>query len=85
MATALGSTVGAAIALERERRGWSAANLAGRVPCDREQVRQWEAGTIPTLPNLYALAMAFGCSVYDLIPPVRDVLTWRSEISPRGP
>lgn len=77
MAAALASYVGEAIRRERERRSWSCANLAARVPCDREQVRQWESGVLPTLANLYAVAVALECSVHDLLPSTRDVLAHR--------
>lgn len=74
MAAALGRFIGARLAQERERRNWSAANLARRVPCDREQVRQWEDGVLPTLANLYGLALALECSVFDLLPRSEELL-----------
>lgn len=74
LARILAEQVGDAIARRRAQRRWSYADVARAVPCDRQQVYQWESGVLPTLPNLYAVAMALECSPFDLLPQMRDVI-----------
>ncbi len=65
----LARAIGAEIERRREERGWSQAELAATVGCDRSTVSRWEAGRrLPSVPHLVTLGRALRCVARALLP-----------------
>lgn len=61
------------ISQRRDALGISQRALAERADIQQSDICRYETGTsTPTLPSLYRLASALGCTIHDLLPPTES-------------